>query len=90
MRTKEETDQYQCVMKCVISINQVLLLAQISVKVIYDSNQITVRINTAVSGEDKQRPWSCYQTGSSRSHVGWPPLSGGTHISKGKVFPLQT
>ena len=41
--------------------NQVSMLAQISVKVIYDSNQIKVNIytNTVVSNADKQRPWSC-------------------------------
>jgi hypothetical protein len=65
-------------MKRVIRKNQVLLLAQISVNVIYDSNQITVHIyiKTAVLSEDKQRQWSFYQMGSSRSHAGWPPLSG--------------
>jgi hypothetical protein len=38
--------------------NQVLMLAQISVNVIYDSNQIKVNIyiNNVVSSEDKQRP----------------------------------
>ena len=41
--------------------NQVLTLAHISIKVIYDSNQIkvTIYINTVVASEDTQRQWSC-------------------------------
>jgi hypothetical protein len=73
----------------VIRKNHVLLLAQISVKVIYDSNQITVHINIAVSGEDKQRSWSCYQTSSSRSHTGWPPLSGSIHASTHYIITFE-
>jgi hypothetical protein len=41
--------------------NQVLMLAQIRVKVVYDSNQIkvTIYINTVVASEDTKRQWSC-------------------------------
>ena len=59
--TNEEINQSKCVMKREMGKNQVSMLAQISVKVIYDSNQIKVNIytNTVVSSADKQRPWSC-------------------------------
>jgi hypothetical protein len=61
VRTNEEINQCKCVMKREMGKNQVLTLAHISVKVIYDSNQIkvTIYINTVVASEDTQRQWSC-------------------------------
>jgi len=58
VRTNEEISQCKCVMKREMDKNQVMMLAQIIVKVIYDSNQIKVNIyiNNVVSSEHRQRP----------------------------------
>jgi hypothetical protein len=82
-RTNEVIHQSKCVMKREIRKIQVLMMAQIRVIVIYDSNQMKVNIyiKPIVSSEDKQRPLSFYQAGSSRSHAGWPPLSGSIRLS---------
>ena len=83
VRTNEEIYQRKCVMKREMRKNHVMMLAEISVRVIYDSNQMKVNIciKPVISNDDKQWPRSCYQTGSSRSNAGLPHLSGSIRLS---------